>query len=89
MYLSQEFQLGEFSIGISEQAGGAGLNNIGLSFGISVENFDFGASYNFPFRKPGVVFSPSMFELYITFDFSIYRRNQRGLFKRIQIDNYY
>ncbi len=90
MYLSQELQLGEFSVGLSQQAGSSGLNNLGVSFGLSAENFDFGASYNFNFfNKPGKVFSPSIFELYVTFDFSIYRRNQRGLFKRIQIDNYY
>ncbi len=90
MYLSQELQLGEFSVGLSQQAGSSGLNNLGVSFGLSAENFDFGASYNFNFfNNPGKVFSPSIFELYVTFDFSIYRRNQRGLFKRIQIDNYY
>lgn len=90
MYLSQELQLGEFSVGLSQQAGSSGLNNLGVSFGLSAENFDFGASYNFNFfNKPGTVFAPSIFELYVTFDFSIYRRNQRGLFKRIQIDNYY
>lgn len=89
MYLSQELQLGEFSVGLSQQSGNFGLNNVGISFGLSAENFDFGVSYNFPFRNPGSVYSPSLFELYVTFDFSIYRRNQRGLFKRIQIDNYY
>jgi hypothetical protein len=45
--------------------------------------------YNFPFKSPGVVYSPSIFELFITFDFSIYRRNRRGQYNRLQIDNYY
>ena len=50
MYLSQELQLGEFSVGLSQQAGSSGLNNLGVSFGLSAENFDFGASYNFNFE---------------------------------------
>lgn len=92
IYLSQDFQLGEFSIGLSQQATSIeafALNNVGVSIGLAIENFDFGLLYNFPFQSPGVVFSPSMFELFITFDFSIYRRNRRGQFNRLQIDNYY
>jgi hypothetical protein len=92
IYLSQDFQLGEFSIGISEQAASLdsfALNNIGVSIGLAVENFDFGILYNFPFQSPGIVYSPSIFELFITFDFSIYRRNKRGQYNRLQIDNYY
>ena len=92
IYLSQDFQLGEFSIGLSQQATSIeafALNNVGVSIGLAIENFDFGLLYNFPFQSPGVVYSPSMFELFITFDFSIYRRNRRGQFNRLQIDNYY
>ncbi len=92
LFLSQELQLGEFSIGINQQASMVkkfNLNNIGASVGISLENFDFGLSYNFPMRTTQNVFAPSIFEVYITFDFSIYRRNGRGLFKRLQIDNYF
>ena len=92
IYLSQDFQLGEFSIGISEQAASLNsfaLNNIGVSIGLAVENFDFGILYNLPFKSPGIVYSPSIFELFITFDFSIYRRNKRGQYNRLQIDNYY
>ena len=105
MSFSQDFQLGEFSLGFVEQASfvsysdntaqgeqiatQAGLNNIGLTVGLALENFDFGVHYNFPFRNTGKVFSPSMFELSVIFDFSIYRRNNRGLYKRLQIDNYY
>ena len=92
-YLSQELQLGEFSIGISEQAGyltsGYNLNNFGINFGLSLENFDFGAAYNFPIQKTGKTFSPSTFEIYVVFDFSIYRRNNRGNYKRLTTDNYY
>ncbi len=105
--LGQEFQLGEFAIGFTQQAsmiksvlgsdGGTvkvesqsfALNNIGMTLGMALENFDFGINYNFPYRKPGKVFSPSIFELSIIFDFSIYRRNNRGLYKKLQIDNYY
>ena len=55
----------------------------------AVENFDFGILYNFPFQSPGAVFSPSIFELFVTFDFSIYRRNRRGQYNRLQTDNYF
>ena len=91
IYLSQDFQLGEFSIGISEQAASLNnfaLNNIGVSIGLAVENFDFGILYNFPFQSPGAVYSPSIFELFVTFDFSVFRRNRRGQYNRLQIDNY-
>lgn len=91
IYLSQDFQLGEFSVGISEQAASLNnfaLNNIGVSIGLAVENFDFGILYNFPFQSPGAVYSPSIFELFVTFDFSVFRRNRRGQYNRLQIDNY-
>ena len=92
LFLSQELQLGEFSLGINQQASKVNsfaLNNVGASVGISLENFDFGMSYNFPIRNSENVFAPSTFEVYITFDFSKYRRNGRGLFKRLQTDNYF
>lgn len=92
IYLSQDFQLGEFSVGLSQQAASLNtfaLNNVGVSIGLAVENFDFGVLYNFPFQSPGAVFSPSIFELFVTFDFSIYRRNRRGQYNRLQTDNYY
>ena len=92
IYLSQDFQLGEFSVGLSQQAASLNtfaLNNVGVSVGLAVENFDFGVLYNFPFQSPGAVFSPSIFELFVTFDFSIYRRNRRGQYNRLQTDNYY
>ena len=92
LYLSQELQLGEFSLGISQQASkvkSINLNNFGLSVGLSLENFDFGVLYNSAIKNINQVYSPSIFELYLTFDFSKFRRNNRGLFKRLQIDNYY
>lgn len=90
--LAQTFQLGEFSIGFVEQASSIdsfALNNIGLTLGLSVENFEFGINYNFPIQTINTVYSPSIFELSVIFDFSIYRRNNRGLYKFLQIDNYY
>jgi hypothetical protein len=90
--IAEDFQFGEFSIGFTQQASSVNsfaLNNIGLTMGLALENFDFGINYNFPNRKPGTVFSPSIFEISIIFDFSIYRRNNRGLYKKLQIDNYY
>jgi hypothetical protein len=90
--LTEEFQLGEFSLGLTQQGASINsfaLNNIGVTMGLALENFDFGIHYNFPNRKPGKVFAPSIFEFSIIFDFSIYRRNNRGLYKKLQIDNYF
>ena len=92
MSLAQDFQLGEFNVGFTQQMGSVesfSVNNFGITIGTAMENFDFGIHYNFPFKTPGVVYSPSMFELSVIFDFSIFRRNNRGLYKRLQIDNYY
>lgn len=91
MNLSQEVQLSNFSFGLNQKASMIdkfNLNSIGLSLGLAIENFDFGFQYNFPIRKFNEVYSPSFFELYFTFDFSTYRRNNKGLFKRLQTDNY-
>jgi len=90
--LNEEFQLGEFSVGFTQQTGSVNsfsLNNFGMTVGLALENFDFGLHYNFSNQKVGKVFSPSLFELSIIFDFSIYRRNNRGIYKKLQIDNYY
>lgn len=92
LYFSQDIQLGEFSFGVNQQGSmikAFNLNNIGASMSVSMENFDFGMAYNFPMRNPSRVFAPSIFEVFITFEFSKYRRNGRGLFKRLQIDNYF
>ena len=91
MTFSQEVQLSNFSIGSSQKASLVNkfnLNSIGLSLGLAIENFDFGFQYNFPLRQLNRVYSPSVFELHLTFDFSPFRRNNRGLFKRLQTDNY-
>jgi len=85
-------QLREFSLGISQQASkvqSINLNNFGLSVGLSLENFDIGILYNIGIKNVKQVFAPSIFELYLTFDFSKFRRNNRGLYKRLQIDNYF
>jgi type IX secretion system PorP/SprF family membrane protein len=92
LYLSQELQLGEFSVGFIQQAGyvsGVNLSSVGLNLGLTFENFDFGVAYNFPFQNIGNYYTPSIFELNVTFDFSIFRRNFRGQYKRIHTDNYY
>ncbi|MDA9892916.1 hypothetical protein N9V60_04055 [Flavobacteriaceae bacterium] len=57
--LSEEVQFGEFSLGISQQLSNVetiNLNNIGMSVGLSLENFDFGIFYNFPIRQASRVF---------------------------------
>jgi len=92
LYFSQELQLGEFSVGFIQQGGyisNMNLTSVGLTSGLTFENFDFGVSYNFPFQNIGNFYTPSIFELNVTFDFSIFRRNFRGQYKRIHTDNYY
>ena len=64
------------------------FTHIGIQLGTSVENFDFGFQHAIPLRVVNQVNPPSVFELYVAFDFSPYRRNNRGLFKRLQSDNY-
>ena len=64
-------------------------NNVGGTIGLNLENFYFNLGYNFPLRTLGKVYAPSIFEFAIIFDFSIYRRNNRGLYKSLQIDNYF
>jgi hypothetical protein len=89
--LSQDLQLGQLAFGLSQQFSKRTtpqLNNIGISTALSVENFDFGLQYNFPMRNLKTVYAPSVLELFVTFNFSQFRRNNRGLFKRLQIDNY-
>ncbi|MDA7694162.1 type IX secretion system membrane protein PorP/SprF [Flavobacteriaceae bacterium] len=93
-FLSQEAQLGEFSIGLNQQfrkTQSFGFTNIGMSVALAYENFEFGALYNFPFQNPlkTTVYSPSTIEVFLTFDFSPYLRNKRGDYRRISIDNYY
>jgi|TARA_B110000285_G_scaffold227368_1_gene288585 type IX secretion system PorP/SprF family membrane protein len=94
IYLSQEAQLGQFSIGLNQQfkkTQSFGFTNIGLSVALAYENFEFGALYNFPFQNPLKVnvYSPSTIEVFLTFDFSPYLRNKRGDYRRLSIDNYY
>lgn len=92
MFLSQELQLGEFSVGVNQQFSylkNFSMNNFGISVGLSLENFDIGLIYDFGVKNVDKVFAPSVFELYLTFDFSKFRRNNRGLFKRLQTDNYF
>lgn len=94
IFLSQEAQLGSFSMGLNQQfrkTDSFGFTNIGLSISVAYENFEFGALYNFPFQNPlnTTVYSPSTIEIFLTFDFSPYLRNKRGDYRRISIDNYY
>ena len=105
MYLSQEFQLGEFSIGANQQFGlvdktNASVSiaqesfsflNLGLSVGLTYENFDFGVSYAFAIQDldTSYRYAPTIFDLYLSFDFSPFLRNRRGQYKRLQVDNYY
>tara|TARA_B100000767_G_C19738749_1_gene525141 strand:+ start:115 stop:1128 length:1014 start_codon:yes stop_codon:yes gene_type:complete len=93
VYLSQEFQLGEFSFGLNQvmkSAQSFSMLNLGVSVALSYENFEFGTLYNFPSRSdPAKAYAPSTFEVFLTFDFSPYLRNRRGDYRRLSIDNYY
>lgn len=89
--LSQELQLNEFSIGLSQKASHSSkfkLNGMGVNFGLALENFDVGIQYYFPINKDTNNFASNVFELYLIFEFTPFRRNNRGSFKRLQIDNY-
>ena len=88
---TQEILLSSLSLSVSQRASFAdsfNLNSIGFGIGIAIENFDFGIQFNAPIRKINEVYAPSVFELYFSFDFSRFRRNNRGIYKRLQIDNY-
>jgi hypothetical protein len=43
----------------------------------------------FPLKNNARTYAARVFELYLTFDFSKFRRNRRGLYKRLQNDNYF
>ncbi len=45
------------------------LISIELSVGASVENFDLGLQYKIPIKQINQVFAPSVFQLYVVFDF--------------------
>lgn len=92
LYLSQELQLAEFAFGVNQQLSflnGFNFPQLGFNAGLSFENFDFGVVYNFPLKNGSRTNSARVFELYLTFDFSKFRRNRRGLYKRLQNDNYF
>ena len=89
--LVQDLRMGEFSFGLNQKLSNVGsfnFNSIGINVGLQYENFEFGLAYNFPSRSQAKVHSPSIFEIFVTFDFSKFRRNQRGLYKHLQTDNY-
>ena len=95
IFSSQEFQLGEFSVGVNQQFGffdDFSFLNLGLSIGLTYENFDLGVSYAFSVQDlagPNYRYPPRIFDLHLSFDFSPFLRNRMGQYKRLQIDNYY
>ena len=89
--MTQEVLLSSLSLSLNQRfsfANTFNFNSLGFGIGIAVENFDFGVQFNAPIRKINRVYSSNVFELYFSFDFSPFRRNNRGVFKRLQIDNY-
>ena len=94
VFSSQEFQLGEFSVGVNQQFGlldDFSFLNIGLSLGLTYENFDFGVSYAFSIQDLTTTYRypPRIFDIHLSFDFSRFLRNRRGQYKRLQVDNYF
>ena len=91
IHMTQEVLLSSLSLSLNQRfsfANTFNFNSLGFGIGIAVENFDFGVQFNAPVRKINRVYSSNVFELYFSFDFSPFRRNNRGVFKRLQIDNY-
>lgn len=89
--LSQEVQLNEFSLGISQRTSYVSkfaFNGMGLNLGLTLENFDVGMQYYFPVNKSLTNFASNIFELYLIFEFTPFRRNSLGSFKRLQVNNY-
>ncbi|MEK9603589.1 MAG: type IX secretion system membrane protein PorP/SprF [Flavobacteriaceae bacterium] len=89
--LSQELQLNEFSVGLSQRASNSSkfsLNGMGVNFGLTLENFNFGMQYYFPINKGTTNFASNVFELYLIFEFTPFRRNNLRSYKRLQVDNY-
>lgn len=89
--LTQDLQVGQFSIGTLQRLSfinSLDMNGIGLHLGLALDNFDFGMQYYFPIRKQGFRMAPRIFELYLIFEFTPFRRNSRGSVKRLQINNY-
>jgi hypothetical protein len=89
--LVQELRMGGFSMGLSQKFSNAGsfnFNIIGVGAGVQFKNFEFGLAYSIPIRSKAKVHSTSIFEVFVTFDFSRFRRNQRGFFKHLQTDSY-
>lgn len=88
---TQEVLFSSFFLSLNQRlsfSNATNINSIGFGMGIALEYFDFGIQFNAPLRKINQVFAPSVFELYFSFDFSPFRRNNRGVYKRLQIDNY-
>lgn len=89
--LVQELRMGGFSMGLTQKLSNVGsfnFNSFGIGVGIQFENFEFGLAYSLPFRSKAKVHSPSIFEVFVTLDFSRFKRNQRGIFKYLQTDGY-
>jgi hypothetical protein len=48
-----------------------------------------GTAVSFTGFQGGLFDAPSLFELFVSFNFTAFRRINRGFFKRLQIDNYF
>lgn len=85
------FGFNQIKLGLNQQASTLNrfsFTHIGIQLGTSVENFDFGFQHAIPLKVVNQANLPSVFELYVAFDFSPFRRNNRGLFKSLKTDNY-
>ena len=76
--MTQEVLFSSLSLSLNQRfsfANSFKFNSLGFGMGIAVENFDFGVQFNAPIGKINQVYAPSVFELYFSFDFSPFRRN--------------
>lgn len=89
---AQEVLIGPLTFGVSQRISRTpsriALNNLGFSFRIALENFDFGLFYQLPLQNT-LIHAPKIFEVQLTFNFSKFRRNNKGNYKRLQTDNYF
>lgn len=89
--MTQEVLFSSLSLSLNQRfsfANSFNFNSLGFGMGVAEENFDFGVQFNAPIGKINQVYAPSVFELYFSFDFRPFRRNNRGIYKRLQIENY-
>ena len=75
---SQEFILGNFSVGINENLNlnnGLSFSHFGVASSVAIEAIEIGVNYTFSLN-PNL--SQNAFEIYISFDLNPFKKNRRG-----------